>query len=336
MDNLDIYPWQVPAWGRVTASITEGRLPHALLVTGPGGLGKLRFAQCLAARVFCQQAVGDQPACGSCGNCRLIAADSHPDLLLVTVEPEKTQIAVQQIRDLIGHLGMKSYRGGAKVALVYPADAMNVNSANSLLKTLEEPTDSTLLVLVTSRPGRLPATILSRCQRIDMKAPQRKDALAWLADQAGAEESAWQAVLDFSSGAPLRALDLQQAGFSDRILELEQQLSDIVSGKKDPAAVASDWASRDAELCVDWLKMWTGYLIRGRSVGTLDIRLSADRAGALDKLINNIDLRSLFKYLDDINRSLSLLDTSVNRQGLMEALLLPWAHGLRRVQGIAD
>jgi len=243
---------------------------------------------------------------------------------------------VQQIRDLIAHLGMKSYRGGAKVALVFPADAMNVNSANSLLKTLEEPTDNTLLVLVTSRPGRLPATILSRCQRIDMKAPERADALAWLSGQMDASGVVWEAALDFSGDAPLRALDLLQAGFSDRVRELERQMSDIVSGKKDPAAIASDWASQDSALCLDWLKMWTGYLIRERSVGNLDIRLPGDRSGALRELIENIDLKILFKYLDDINRSLNLLDTSVNRQGLMEALLLPWAHGLRRVQGIAD
>jgi hypothetical protein len=169
-----------------------------------------------------------------------------------------------------------------------------------------------------------------------MKPPQRQDALGWLAGQVDAEESAWQSVLDFSGGAPLRALELQQAGFSNRVGELERQLSDIVAGRKDPAAVASDWASQDSTLCLDWLKMWTGYLIRGRSVGKLDIRLSADRSGALIELIENIDLKILFKYLDDINRSLGLLDTSVNRQGLMEALLLPWAHGLRRLQGISD
>lgn len=334
MDNLRSYSWQEAAWHRLMASYSAGRLPHALLVTGPEGLGKLEFARRLAARLLCQGSTAPQDACGECGNCRLLAGESHPDLLSVTVEAEKTQISVTQVRDLIGHLGMTSYRGGAKVALVYPADAMNVSSANSLLKTLEEPTDNTLLVLVTARPGRLPATILSRCQRVELKIPSRDQALAWLAREHGGE--GWEAVLDLAEGAPLRAVALQACGFGLRMDQLREQLAEIAAGRADPAAVAASWAAKDPELCVGWLKMWTGYLIRTRCVGNLDISVPGDRSGALSKLIHDIDLRVLFNHLDDINRSMSLLDTPVNRQGLMEALLLPWAHGLRRIQAIAD
>lgn len=334
MSNLLTYFWHDTAWHRLMASVSAGRLPHALLVTGQEGLGKLALARRLAARVFCQRATGTQDACGECGNCRLLAGESHPDLMSVTVEADKTQISVTQVRELIGHLGMTSYRGGAKVALLYPADAMNASSANSLLKTLEEPTDNTLLVLVTARPGRLPATILSRCQRVELKVPSRDEALAWLAREHGGQE--WEAVLDFAEGAPLRAVALQERGFAQRMDELRGQLAEIAAGKADPAAVAASWAARDPELCVSWLKMWTGYLIRNRCVGTLDISVPEDRSGALSKLIQDIDLRVLFNHLDDINRSMYLLDTPVNRQGLMEALLLPWAHGLRRIQAIAD
>ena len=159
MSTQSLYPWQERTWETLMKSLNTGRLPHALLITGPDGLGKQRLAEALVARVFCKQASDRQLACGSCGNCQLISAASHPDFVRLTVEEGKTRIAVQQVRDMIAHLGMKSYRGDEKVALVYPADSMNASSANSLLKTLEEPTDGTLLILVTARPSRLPATI---------------------------------------------------------------------------------------------------------------------------------------------------------------------------------
>ena len=185
MTALAPYPWQEQAWRTLMATLESGRLPHSLLITGSAGVGKQRLALVLVARIFCKQAKGDELACGRCGNCLLIAAGSHPDYVCLTVEEDKTRIAVQQVRDMIGHLGMKSYRGAEKVALVHPADAMNISSANSLLKTLEEPTDGTLLILVTARPSRLPATILSRCQRVEIRPPVREAALAWLAKEHG-------------------------------------------------------------------------------------------------------------------------------------------------------
>ena len=131
-------------------------------------------------------------------------------------------------------------------------------------------------------------------------------------------------------------LELHKAGFAKRIIDLEKQIGAIVAGRSDPTAVASEWASKDPQLCLEWLKVWAGYLIRGRSLGNLDIISSGADAKALKSFIQNIDLKMFFKYLDDVNRSFRLLETQVNKQSLMEAVLIPWAHGLKRVQPIAD
>jgi DNA polymerase-3 subunit delta' len=328
------YPWQEQAWRTLTATLESGRLPHSLLINGPAGVGKHQLALALVARIFCKQAKGEERACGHCGNCQLIAAGSHPDYVCLTVEEDKTRIAVQQVRDMIAHLGMKSYRGAEKVALVHPADAMNMNSANSLLKTLEEPTDGTLLILVTSRPSRLPATILSRCQRVEIRPPGREQALAWLVQEHGKAD--WGPALAFAAGAPLKAAELCQAGYAARITSLEQQIGAIVAGRADPTAVASEWAGKDPDFCLEWLKMWTGHLIRGRSLGNLDISLEGVEGKKLESFIQLIDLRMIFKYLDDVNRSFRLLETTVNKQSLMEAVLIPWAHELKRVLPIAE
>jgi DNA polymerase-3 subunit delta' len=334
VNKFGLYPWLEQSWNGLTASLAAGRMPHALLITGTEGLGKLELARALITRIFCQRAAGAQQACGQCSNCQLIAAGSHPDYVCLTVEEGKTRIAVQQIREMIAHLGMKSYRGAEKVALLYPADAMNASAANSLLKTLEEPTEGTLLVLVTARPSRLPATILSRCQRMEIKPPDPVDAQAWLSREHGKAD--WAPTLAFAAGAPLKALSLQQGGYASRIKGLEKQVAAIVAGKTDPTAVAAEWSNQDPRLCLEWLKMWTGYLIRGRSIGSLDIRLDGVDSEKLEKFIKSIDLRALFKYLDDLNRSFRLLETTVNKQSLMEAVLIPWAHELKRVQPIAD
>jgi len=334
VSTLTLYPWQEQAWRTLMGTLESDRLPHSLLITGPEGVGKQRLALVLVARIFCKQAKGEELACGHCGNCLLIAAGSHPDYVCLTVEEDKTRIAVQQVRDLIGHLGMTSYRGAEKVALVHPADAMNASSANSLLKTLEEPTDGTLLILVTARPSRLPATILSRCQKMEIRPPGREAALAWLNKEHGKEN--WGPALAFAGGAPLKALELNQMGYSARIVSLEQQIGAIVAGRADPTTVASEWAGKNPALCLEWLKMWTGHLIRERSLGSLDISVDGAEGKKLESFIQNIELRMIFKYLDDVNRSFRLLETAVNKQSLMEAVLIPWAHGLKRVLPIAE
>ena len=161
----DFYPWLEPARETLIAALQQERLPHALLLTGQPGTGKAAFSNYVAQLILCQQPTASHMPCGTCPGCIQFAAGGHPDYFYVTYAvDDKTgkvsrEIKVDQIRALAGKLVMSSHHGGYQVAILNPAEAMNKNAANSLLKTLEEPSDNTVLVLVSTCPARLPATV---------------------------------------------------------------------------------------------------------------------------------------------------------------------------------
>ena len=164
------FPWQQSAWDGLMRRLGEQRLPHALLLGGGAGLGKRRLAGDLATALLCQTATGPWP-CGQCVGCTLMSAGSHPDFHEIGVEEGSRVIKVDAVRELGRSMGLKSQYGGFRVAIIAPAERMNASAANSLLKTLEEPPAGTVLILVADQPSRLPATVRSRCQRLDVHAP---------------------------------------------------------------------------------------------------------------------------------------------------------------------
>ena len=180
--------WLLPTWNSLAASLVHRRLHHALLIAGPVGLGKLDLARALVASALCERRREDLFACGSCRSCQLLAAGSHPDRVHVTFLPRpkpnedklRTELIVDQIRELSQRLSLASQFGGLQLTLIEPAEALNENAANALLKTLEEPTAASVIILVCNDASRLPATIRSRCQRLEFKLPPHDEALAWL------------------------------------------------------------------------------------------------------------------------------------------------------------
>jgi len=177
-------PWQAEHWTRLQARRQRDALPHALLLCGAAGLGKRAFAQRFVQGLLCAEPADGDP-CGRCRSCLLVAAGTHPDVVSLSFGSRKdgvqrSEIVVDQIRELSARLAMSSQFGGWQVATIDPADAMNPAAANALLKTLEEPSAQTMLVLLSDAPWRLPQTIRSRCQRIEFQLPAAAAALAWL------------------------------------------------------------------------------------------------------------------------------------------------------------
>ncbi|HEX7417896.1 MAG TPA: hypothetical protein VF315_07575, partial [Steroidobacteraceae bacterium] len=169
-------PWLDAALESFRRARASGRLPHAVLIQGSAGVGAQVLAQQLAQLCLCR---GPSPQpCGQCLDCRQVAAHEHPDCHEVIPLEDSKQIRIEQIRELASELALTSHRPGYKIGLLWPADALNRNAANALLKTLEEPPPRTLLVLVAAVPSRLPATLLSRCQRVRIAAPERAQSLA--------------------------------------------------------------------------------------------------------------------------------------------------------------
>jgi DNA polymerase III subunit delta' len=225
-----MHPWNQPI---LDALRTRERLPHALLLHGPRGVGKLELAERIAQLLLCEHAEPAQRPCGRCDGCRWYLAGNHPDFrrlepeaiakLPPPVEEEEGSepaparrtkqpslfILIEQVRELAGFLNVGSHRGALRVALVHPAEDLYPNAANALLKGLEEPPAGAIFILVSHRPARLLPTVRSRCVAVPVPIPPRDAALAWLASQSVANAERW---LAFAGGAPLQALEYAKEG----------------------------------------------------------------------------------------------------------------------------
>ena len=317
------YPWLQSVTRHIAAALAQGRMPHALLLTGQPGVGKGALADYLARQLLCHVLPADGVPCGHCPGCLQYAAGTHPDYFQVEPAEDATVIKVDQIRELAENLSLSSHHGGFKVALLMPADAMNINASNSLLKTLEEPSDNTVLLLVSARPAQLPATIRSRCQLLRVELPAKDVALEWLAGQIPGEQR--DMYLQLAHGAPLEALRQAQADLVPLRRECLDALLGILDGTRSALTVAQEW-SKDEELQgIRWLREWLMDLLRIRLTGQTDSVRSADLVDVLAGLARRLESRVMFRQLDSINSLLRLAAGSLNRQLLVEDVLLAWA-----------
>ena len=292
----------------------QGRRPHAVLLTGPVGVGKRAAAAWMAMQCLRPDPLSDLP-------CYPFVAIEHPDMRWITTPDDKKTIGIEQIRRLVAELTLTSYEGMAKVAVIEPANEMTVNAANSLLKTLEEPPGDTLLILVADRVGKLPATIFSRCQRIDIAVPSETLALNWLDRlQPGA---AWLDALRMTGGSPLAAIsaldDLETSSAMGR------DLQNLGKGKGSPIEIAARWAKQDPGFVLNWLSQQMKLAVLATSAG----RETADGLAIDDSVLRRMDRRNLFCYLDIINRLRGQPGGSYNVQLTFEGLLIDWANGLK-------
>jgi DNA polymerase-3 subunit delta' len=198
-------PWQVETWQQLLPLVAAATLPHALLVAGPQHVGKQHFLFALGALLLCEDPSAGI-ACGECRNCHLLNAGTHPDALIVSTEEDSRVIKIDQIRHLIDFSVRTPSISARKLILIGPAEAMNINAANAVLKCLEEPTDSTLILLYSHQPSALPATIRSRCQTLTMAPPAVPQSLAWLDQATGSSDISAQ-LLAVSNDRPLLAMD---------------------------------------------------------------------------------------------------------------------------------
>ncbi|WP_317928818.1 DNA polymerase III subunit delta' [Halioxenophilus sp. WMMB6] len=200
------YPWQQGIWQRLNQQRSQSKLPHATLFAGVAGVGKENLAKALAQLLLCQAPEHDL-ACGSCKSCLLLQAQTHPDYHLVMPEPGK-QIKIEEIRILQESLTKSAQQGGSKVVVMGPVESLNSNAANAFLKTLEEPTSNTFLVLFSHQISGVMPTIRSRCQIQQLGVPDLNQSREWLSQIAGERA---QTLLDTAAGIPLKALALLDA-----------------------------------------------------------------------------------------------------------------------------
>ncbi|PKO37814.1 MAG: DNA polymerase III subunit delta' [Betaproteobacteria bacterium HGW-Betaproteobacteria-6] len=224
------------------------QLPHSLLFVGQKGLGKYELARRFAASLLCESPSIDGLACGKCLACNWFEQGNHPDFRLLqpdalSEEAEledgkkkpSQQITIDQVRGLDEFFNVGTHRGGLRIILVNPTEAMNRSTANSLLKTLEEPAPDTLFLMVSSEPMRLLPTIRSRCQVVPVPVPSMKLAEKVLADDGVTEAGRWLAL---AGGSPGLAMELAKSGQGAWLELLTARLG---AGRKgDPLAIAAE------------------------------------------------------------------------------------------------
>jgi len=293
-----------------------GRMPHALLIHEAPGAGGEWLANWAARLVLCLQPNGGP--CGSCAGCKRLAANQHPDFLQIAPAEESRQLRIEQVRELAEELSLTSHQGGFKVAVLAPGDSLNRFAANALLKTLEEPAPRTLLILVVMQPSRLPATILSRCQRIRIRAPARAQSLQWLRDARGEED--WNAILDVLGEAPFLAAQSDPATLPLLGGEMRSGLNDLVRGVADPVATAERWSRSELALRLRCFENWLTDGIRNLAVPGEEV--VENRGGVhLSRAAAPLKLRGLFELMDGVRELKGTLDTPLNKSLALEGLL---------------
>ncbi|HYN76342.1 MAG TPA: DNA polymerase III subunit delta' C-terminal domain-containing protein [Lamprocystis sp. (in: g-proteobacteria)] len=322
-------PWLAPLWARLMQARAADRLPHAILLVGPRGLGKRRLADLLVRALLCTDLGPQGLPCGRCADCQLTTAGSHPNLLRVVPDPESKsgEITIDAIRYLTERATLTTLRGARKLMIIDPADRMTGPAANALLKTLEEPTGDTLLCLIAEQPSRLPATIRSRCQLLNIPIPPVDQALAWLTPRLG---DAAVVRLRLAAGAPLRALEeLDQAALDQRET-LVRSLIGIGRSELDPVGEAAAWNGVGARLSLEYLAACLCDLLR-LAVTPDPPRLTDPglRAG-LGDLAVRIDPALAHRLLRRVFEARGLTETTVNPLLQMESLLIDWGRVSQR------
>lgn len=329
-------PWQQRVYEQAAASIDAGSLGHGLLFCGPRQLGKRAVAERLAQWLLCQSRLADGEPCGQCRGCRLYQSRSqadpfelrpdetlahpfgkpgHPDATFIgyvfneKTKKLRTEIVIEQIRALSEKLTLTPQYGGAQVVIIDPADAINHAACNGLLKTLEEPQPGRYLWLLSAEPARLPATIRSRCQKLEFRLPQRAEALAWLHAQGHAPGSA-QDALDAARGHPgLADSWLRDGGLAVR-KAVATDLARLARGQDTAVGTAQRWvADEHADLRLRF---------------AADISLDESTSGKAGGLTDPVRTRSLAAWFDAANRTRDLLRTTVRSDLAVAELLLAW------------
>lgn len=321
-------PWHLPVWSALTAG---SRHAHAFLFAGLPGVGKRVFAEAFAAYLLCLKPESSR-ACGQCRSCQLRQAGSHPDRLVVEPEEQGKAIRIDVIRQLADFMGQTAQQGGRKVVILHPAEAMNLNAANALLKSLEEPSAETYLLLVSDQPSRLLPTIRSRCRVQSLITPSHSDAMAWLSQSLpdlDAEQHA--ALLLMAGGAPLRAVTLQEMDAASLRQQVVEGVKELLKNQQSASRLAERWPTLPLELLADWFCDWTLDLLRLKT-GAIDEPINTDMAKVLPYMVRHMSMPALLTWQSWLleHRGMIMGKANLNRVLFIESLLIQWKQLMER------
>ena len=321
----EIFPWNLSKWQHVIQMWRDNHLPHALLFCGVAGMGKSAFVQQFAKTLLCEKPQTDGQACGNCKSCHLLKSGNHPDLLQIEPVEQGKKIQIAQIRQAIQFCTLTAHYAHQQVVIINPAEAMNSNAANSVLKLLEEPPAKTLILLVSHQPQTLLATVRSRCQRLDFNHFDRVVAQTWLQQQISTQQNA-RLLLNLSNHAPLAALTLVTSEAMTARSRLFKSLIQLLTQNAEPIYIAEQWNDHEIKQTLPWMLSWTMDLIRIQITGQTRHIVNEDWKEVLQRLNNQFTLPNLFKILDLQTETYKLITytSSIKPQSLLESIAMTW------------
>ncbi|SDG28764.1 DNA polymerase III subunit delta' [Phytopseudomonas seleniipraecipitans] len=320
----DVYPWQTALWQQLAG---RSQHAHAYLLHGPAGIGKRALAERLMALLLCKSPVALQP-CGQCKSCHLLAAGSHPDNYVLEPEEADKPIKVDQVRALVNFVVQTAQLGGRKVILVEPTEAMNLNAANALLKSLEEPSGDTVLLLISHQPSRLLPTIKSRCVQQACPLPSERVSLEWLGEALpGTSEQEIRELLYLAAGSPLAAVRLQAQGVREQRALVVEGVKKLHKQQISVSQLAEGWKEVPLPLLFDWFCDWAHLILRYQLTQDEQGLGPTDMAKVVQYLAQKAPQSKVLSIQEWLlqQRQKVLGKANLNRVLLLEALLVQWA-----------
>lgn len=317
-----IYPWHKQDWQHLCSYVEQDRIPQGLLLIGSEGLAKHALALRYTQALLCTDKLSTE-ACGQCESCRLLLADTHPDFLTLQPEEEGKAIRIDDVRDIITKLALKPQYSGYRVVLIRPAEKMNMSSANAFLKCLEEPPERTVFLLLTEAMQSLPATILSRCQKMVLSVPDTKEVVQWLHKQGVMEQT--ELLLSLAQGSPLLALEYAR----ENVIQLRSSCFDewnkVALLNACPISLAEKWHKQPLGQILQWLTLWTEDILKCSFQVQPELLYNQDLAQPLQQLAKRLNSQQLFKFYDLLLKDSYRINGQLNKQLLFEELLITWS-----------
>lgn len=319
----ELYPWHNLCWQHLSAYVEQERVPQALLINGIAGLGKRQLALHFAQYLMCSNKQ-TQDFCGHCESCQLFVANTHPDFTWVQPEEAGKVIGIDLIRSLIIKLRLKPQYSGFRVVLISPAENMNNNSANAFLKCLEEPPERTMFILLAEKIQILPATIISRCQKLLLMPPKLEELNMWLQKQ-GVAEQQQELLLNLAGGAPLLALDYAQSNMLEQRQNCFSDWQKIPLASACPIELAEKWHKLPTSQILPWLISWTEDIIKCHFNIESSMLRNADLEKYLNVLAKQLELKRLYEFHRLLLTNMQRIPTQLNKLLLFEEILITWA-----------
>lgn len=315
------YSWHSKAWDQFVAAYSQNHLPHALLLTGSQGVGKLAFSQRLVTSLLCLNPdIKTKQACGQCQACKTYESGANPDFMNIQLLEDKQQIGVDQIRRLSEFLTYSRSFNAYRVVLIHPVERMNQNAANSLLKSLEEPADNTVIILTATHLSKVMPTIKSRSQLLNLPLPTRQQAIDWI-KQKKPDFKNIEELLEMSHGSPLLAIQT-----SDDVLEKRNELAkdilNIVEKNNSVIEIAKKWEKFDLEMLLDWQIIWLQQFLK--KINAPNSRFSQAHSKILQNLEQIIVKEQLWVLYQQLILKKKTIHTSVNPLMNIENMLTLW------------